>query len=539
MVHCKDCAHFRRVRPMSQIFAAQLDSNASPVSEALGKIVEDEQKRREMEAQDKTSAVRLTTQTWSGRPMMSDFCGLREAEETYVIAEIKNADMQCADFTPQKPAPRKCRECRHRRPSGGKADDLLVEQTTSDVAVRDVSVGLSTSVSDSLLSTHREGVASRIAFELTGVYNSAGHLAMEPRYFDTCGLYSTPDDYVVCLMHNPHHTCVGWEPSMPTGSEPNAAPDAPTTTAAQALTTSSTAHPPADLPAPVYAETVQLAGAYIDFWEWMLDVRLSEQAKLDVITSMLDEAGHLRGDAQINERIAMYRWASSLDEVNREYQREENQAVLVAMLRADPTPAPAGLLAAYDAANPVLASGPPPLTPETADCYLGLLTFMHAAVAGQSPQPADLTALVAWRQKMTAEYDAMNPELRTWIADTPRILAGLRAKWSTFTDVERNAHIQQWAAQLSTVDPARTAKPVPRQPTPSQEWSAAAPGSTDELLAEIMRTQEDEERRLTSTNPELALQQRIQNRAANAQMLSNIMKTRHEASMAIINNMRS
>jgi hypothetical protein len=53
-----------------------------------------------------------------------------------------------------------------------------------------------------------------------------------------------------------------------------------------------------------------------------------------------------------------------------------------------------------------------------------------------------------------------------------------------------------------------------------------------------MRHQEEKERRVAATNPELALQQRRQNASANAQLLSNIMASRHEASMAIIRNMR-
>ena len=58
------------------------------------------------------------------------------------------------------------------------------------------------------------------------------------------------------------------------------------------------------------------------------------------------------------------------------------------------------------------------------------------------------------------------------------------------------------------------------------------------MLAQMLRQQEAEERNLAETNPELARQQHILNASANAQMLSNIMKARHEASMTIINNMR-
>jgi hypothetical protein len=535
---------------MSQIFAAQLTTDAGPISEALSKIVEDEQKRREMEAQDKTNAMKLTTMTWSGRPMMSNFCGLREADEdpVYLIAEIKNANYQCNDFGSTLDPPHRCLECKHRRPSRGKAEDLRVEETTAGMATRNVSVGLNTSVADSLLTTHREGVASRIGFELTGAYNSAGHLAMEPRYFDYCGHYSTPDDYVVCLMQNPHHTCKAWEATMPTETPETNLPTAPP------QTDLATAPPPAlATPAAVPAEAnidytkawaffqknQELVNEWIFFWEWMLDVEITgDDLKLRLAQKVIESLQVVGSPSYLQtlDLIERYKSVSALDEAQRTYQREQNQAIFVAMLRADPSPTSQGLLALYDAANPVLAAGPPPLTPETADCYLDLLIFKRAAVTGVPPQPADTQAKAAWRQKTSEEYSSMTQEMRVWIAQTPLILAGLRAKWATFSDPERAIYVRQWSAELgiSPTPQASSPPPVPQQ----EKWSDAAPGTVDELLAQIMRHQEEEERHTAATNPELALQQRMQNASANAQMLSNIMASRHEASMAIIKNMR-
>ena len=563
MGKCIECKHFRRVRPMSQLFAAQLDSNAGPISEALSKIVEDEEKRQDTEAQDKTNAMKQTTKTWSSRPMMSNYCGISEKDEIYFIWEVKNAGEQCQDFDPVTDPLRRCVECRHRRPSRGKAEDRIIERTTADMSARNASLEASTSVPDSLLTTHREGVSKRIGFELTGAYNSAGHLAMEPRYFDHCGHFSTLDDYVVCLMRNPHHTCAAWQPIASTETEP--ADPTSATPAAGALnertlmsnsTSQSTAEPaappmasssaaptdsePADLPAAApkaatAVATAELARAYLGFWQWIFDVPLPEDVTRAVIAAMLEDFGQARSTAiaQINERISIYRRISALDPANRAYQREQYQGVLVAMLRADSSPIAQRLLAVYDAANPALAAGPPPLTPEIADCYLDLQVFMRAAVAGVSPQPPEPQMRAAWRQKMTVEYDRKSPELRAWIADTPRILAGLRARWDTFTDAERSSHIQQWTVQLGV-----SRRPAAAAPREQQRWSEAAPNTVDGLLAQILRNQDEEARRVEETSPELAAQVRLNNAAANAQMLSNIMKARHDTAMAIIGNMR-
>src|SRR4051794_20289680 len=98
MGSCIECRYFRTVRPPSQLFLAALGAVEGKVADALSKIVEDEQKVRVAEAEYKRAEATAERDLWMTRPLMSDFCGLKEPEGVYAIAEVKNRGGGCADF---------------------------------------------------------------------------------------------------------------------------------------------------------------------------------------------------------------------------------------------------------------------------------------------------------------------------------------------------------------------------------------------------------------------------------------------------------
>src|SRR5712692_7392553 len=111
---CSQCKHFRRVRPISQILANAIGTSEGAVANALAKIVDDEQKLRDSEAEYKRTKASTEHMSWATRPVMSAFCGQREDEELYLIAEVKNAGLKCEDFRPGRPQPRACTDCVYR-----------------------------------------------------------------------------------------------------------------------------------------------------------------------------------------------------------------------------------------------------------------------------------------------------------------------------------------------------------------------------------------------------------------------------------------
>jgi hypothetical protein len=410
---CNQCVHFRRVKPISQVFAGALDTNDAPVSDALAKIVEDERKRREAEAQYKTVASSLDRDYWEGRPLMSDFCGLKEQEGQYFIAEIKNAGGRCGDFTPGERPKHRCTDCLHRVVPEGRAEDQFMEQTATDIATGNIALGLPTSLPDALLSKHREAVPARIAFEASGAYSANGHLAMAPKYLDYCMQYSTDGDYAVCLLQNLYDTCPAWRPieATPTTEEP---------TVTMQPTDGST-NVPGSGPPPLTPAILDDATAYI---AWIFDIQLP------------------------NATLTLLR-----------------QTVI-------------------DGWN----------APSEWEPWL---------------QCADL-----YRQVMSAD-----PGQRAHFR---------RSKQQSFVDNFRNATTNPLCQQIIAIyDKVHAGLPSDFEGT-----------TTSELVEDIQRSQLQREAEAAEIDPALALQVRLMNRQANAQMLANIAKAHSEASMAFINNMK-
>ena len=224
---CRDCIYFRRLRPASQLLAAATrDAVADEVANALTKVVEDEQKQRDAEAQVKSTAS-AERPYWQGRPVMSDYCGLRDSESVYLIAEIKNADGSCADMRPGEPAPALLSGLRSPGPSAGGRDRRL-EDEYSRLTSEAASMQASTQTPESLLQGTREASAARKAFEVTGAYAAKGMLATRPAYLDYCAKRSIEDEFAICVLQNPHRTCRDWEPvdGATQSAAPSLLPDA-------------------------------------------------------------------------------------------------------------------------------------------------------------------------------------------------------------------------------------------------------------------------------------------------------------------------
>jgi len=211
---CAKCHYFRQVRPTSQLLAKTLGTSDGAVATALAKIGQDEEKVQDAEAQYKRAEASTGNMQWAYRPLMSRFCGLRENDAVYLIAEVKNAGSRCAEFEFKSAAPerRGCSDCAHRIVPSGPSRDFDREATYTRMAMGSVTLEKgSSAIPDALLNKHRESVGSRKAFEVSAVYASQGRLATKPEYLHYCGLFSTEDTFVVCILQNPHHTCSSWQ----------------------------------------------------------------------------------------------------------------------------------------------------------------------------------------------------------------------------------------------------------------------------------------------------------------------------------------
>jgi len=210
---CEKCIFFRRARPRSQLLAAVADTTEAAVSTALGKIVEDEQKQRDSEAGFKRAQATVELQTWPRQPVMSSYCGRREDEGVYLIAEIKNRGGQCGDYQEGRPDRKACADCRYRVTAAGPARDHRREDLITQMHTEATSAQASTANPEGMLKAHREGVPARRAFELSGAYAADGRLAVRPEYLDYCSALSAEGEYAVCAVVNPHNCCTAWQPA--------------------------------------------------------------------------------------------------------------------------------------------------------------------------------------------------------------------------------------------------------------------------------------------------------------------------------------
>jgi hypothetical protein len=470
---CNQCVHFRRVKPISQVFAGALGNNDAPVSDALAKIVEDERKRRETEAQYKTMASSLGRDYWEGRPLMSNFCGLKEQDETYFIAEIKNAGGGCGDFTPGERPQHRCVECRHRVVPQGRDEDQLVEQTATEMASSNIALGLPTSLPDAMLSNHREAVPARIAFEASGAYSANGHLAMTPRYLDSCGHFSADGDHVICLIQNLHDTCPAWQPAGTTPPATRPSPAAqPTDDPATVL------HPgPPPLTRAVLDDSIALIG-------YFLDAQVPDPLRAQLEQAAIDDWNSLDGRAKWQQSAAFYQELQAVDPEQRIWLRESNQPAYVATLRSSGSPVEQELVALYDQANPGLAAGPPPLTPETSTAVFAMEEFQRAVVGGGDPILASDMGRVAQRggegqQHLISSYNQLSQEVRDSIAQMPLVLAQMRMEWPHMSEQQREIWRQQWAQELGVSGAAVTPPPPP----------GGHDDTIDDLVGSILREQ--------------------------------------------------
>jgi hypothetical protein len=217
MGSCTECVHFRRVQPASQLLAAAigLTTGGSEVANAIAKIVDDEQKLREADADIKSKEGSADRMYWPAQPVMSEYCGLQEQKQIFFICEVKNRELQCKDFQPGRHERHACADCAHRVPAEGNTQDQRMEQSYTQMITRAVVAQASPQGPQGLLQSYRGGVSARKALEVAGAYAAKGRMLSKPEYLDYCARFSEQDEYVVCTLQNRHNTCWAWEAKQP------------------------------------------------------------------------------------------------------------------------------------------------------------------------------------------------------------------------------------------------------------------------------------------------------------------------------------
>ncbi len=485
---CAQCKHFRRVKPPSQLLAAVYSINHAEVSQALNKIVEDENKQRDEENQYKRAQAKAGTGLWTYRPVMADFCGLNEQSGEYYIAEIRNAGLKCKEFSAEKPVRHACQACAHRVPARGSGEDQKGEELYAKMMVQAIAAKSSTGQSEALLKGYREGAAARKAFELNGIYSAKGVVPTRPAYADHCGALTTPDEFVVCVLQNPHHTCGHWQQAAA-----DARAQVPSRSASTVSPPSSIALAP--VPAPQTDDGVLVAGpvpltrhvvqSFVAALSWILDVVIPPDVERLIEAVLVDD---WRKEDQ-EDITATLEFAGTFQQVSaknvetRDAIREEHQAEVVAKLRRETEPFAVALVQLYDAANAPIAMGNPPLTREIANCYFDLIGLLQALQHGLQWHPLPDHVKLSYVEVLASQYPSLPPAQQTWFGRLPRGWTALRAEWTNTATEARERMRQEILASLGAM---ANAVPMLPQPGAPSGMLAGAQVTTDSLLPQIL-----------------------------------------------------
>jgi hypothetical protein len=189
MAICERCPHFRRPNPPSDIFARLFSIRDPEVTGEIRKIAEGEYKLKEEEDSFKKSAELRGQDKWPARPVTSAFCGLRERDDVFLIAEVKNRGRACNDDVGTSER-RPCNECAHCIAATGRKTDQTIEEAFAQLALSARIGGASASAVEARLSEHQRNVGAKMALEIrTAAVRRT--LSTEPAYLDYCSALST------------------------------------------------------------------------------------------------------------------------------------------------------------------------------------------------------------------------------------------------------------------------------------------------------------------------------------------------------------
>lgn len=208
---CQQCIHFRRSKPASQLLAQAANSTDAAIGKVLSQVQENESQQKGYEAQYLTKKDLQNDERWDYKPAVMDFCGLREAEEIYLITKIKNFGERCTDWKAGRPEKHSCDTCGFQKKPAGESEDAYTVNNLLEQMNMNAAVGTGSSLEENQINKLRENFQQQKAVEISGAYFSQGRLLVRPRYLSYCLHYSEEDSYVICALQNPHSTCAAWK----------------------------------------------------------------------------------------------------------------------------------------------------------------------------------------------------------------------------------------------------------------------------------------------------------------------------------------
>jgi hypothetical protein len=201
MKTCKTCVFFRSFRPLS---------GDQAVVQQLTQIMRDEHERQDAETKERLELKKADQMEYSFKPRMSDYCGLRESEELYLVYELKNAGGDCDDHKIGEEEVQACSTCRHRVDSEGSLNDKKMIARYGELARNAAALGQGSG--DHGLRDYIQKIGTVKAFEAAQASYSGRISCNKPEYLPVCTKFSQGVGFVPCAVQNPLDHCKEWSP---------------------------------------------------------------------------------------------------------------------------------------------------------------------------------------------------------------------------------------------------------------------------------------------------------------------------------------
>ncbi len=194
---CQRCEHFRRAVPISGQLPIRGSGKAT--TEVLLKIQEDEGKQRVSEAKHKSETMRISRLEWGFRPLMSDYCAAKAAEDKYEIHELKNRGGNCPDYKPRTPETTRRAKCL----------TCMYKQARQDPYAK---IPPGPPGHPEITGKMYDAVDSQWANEVIETYYQKGRISHMPEFHDYCSYKSTGTTYIALPYPNIQGDCPDYEP---------------------------------------------------------------------------------------------------------------------------------------------------------------------------------------------------------------------------------------------------------------------------------------------------------------------------------------
>ena len=277
--------------------------------------------------------------------------------------------------------------------------------------------------------------------------------------------------------------------------------------------------PPGDASGVLVAGDPQLTQQTVDrftrFIEWMIEVPLTKLQKDAIQTRMvfmwtnkvMDDIGGVNQILKVQDQL------DPLDEGRRGIMRIQIRKIFMETARMHiQDPLMKLIVDADDAGHRPIAVGKPPLTRQSTDAFLELLSFIASEAANQKPYQPTQAEKDTFAKALADGYPKLPDTGKEQFAQIPLLWAAIRAAWNDANDEQKAVLRKNWA------DGMKTLAQQPQSQTPASSGTPSNQSSNESGdLAKLQKDRQMDQLRF--------------------QTLSNISRMNFETSMHIIRNM--